>query len=72
MFSTVGGPDVMLKQAHFVSGRMSEQTLQYFLIRGRIERRDAAEVSWFHGVNSRSRLMEALSGRPPRPLTPNL
>lgn len=41
---------------------MSEQTLQYFLSRGRIERRDAAEISWCHGVNSRSRLMEALSG----------
>lgn len=66
IFSTVGRPDVMLKQAHFVSGTMSEQTLQYFLIRARIER-DAAEVSWCHGVNSRSRLMEALSGKPPNP-----
>lgn len=61
----------MLKQAHFVSGTMSELTLQYFLTRGRIERRDAAEVSWCHGVNSRSRLKETLSGNPAQAVTPN-
>ncbi|XP_029685536.1 protein FAM151B-like isoform X1 [Takifugu rubripes] len=37
-------------------------TLQYFLSRGLIRSSDAAEVSWCHGVNSRSGLMEALSG----------
>lgn len=42
--------------------RMSEQTLEYFLSRGLMKRRDAAEVSWSHAVNSRSRLAEALSG----------
>ncbi|XP_060893454.1 protein FAM151B isoform X1 [Labrus mixtus] len=42
--------------------RMSERTLEYFFSRGRIERRDAAEVSWSHAVNNRSRLTEALTG----------
>uniref|UniRef100_A0A674PLJ3 Family with sequence similarity 151 member B n=1 Tax=Takifugu rubripes TaxID=31033 RepID=A0A674PLJ3_TAKRU len=40
----------------------STMTLQYFLSRGLIRSSDAAEVSWCHGVNSRSGLMEALSG----------
>lgn len=69
IFSSAGGPRVRLKRTHLFSGTMSEQTLQYFLVRGRIGRRDAAEVSWCHGVNSRSRLMEALSGNPPYTLT---
>lgn len=64
------------KQAPLVSGAMSEQTLRYFRARGRIERRDAAEVRWCHAVNSRSKLTEALSGSPPQPptltLNPNL
>ncbi|XP_054467615.1 protein FAM151B [Anoplopoma fimbria] len=42
--------------------RMSDQTLEYFLNRGRIKKRDAAEVRWSHAVNSRSRLTEALTG----------
>lgn len=70
-FKVCEQPLVMLKQAHFVLGTMSELTLQYFLTRGRIERRDAAEVSWCHGVNSRSRLKEALSGNPAQASTPN-
>lgn len=41
---------------------MSEQTLEYLMSRGHIQRRDAAEVSWSHAVNSRSRLTEALTG----------
>ncbi|KAM7018594.1 protein FAM151B isoform 1-T2 [Tautogolabrus adspersus] len=41
---------------------MSERTLEYFFSRGKIERRDAAEVRWSHAVNSRSRLTEALTG----------
>uniref|UniRef100_H3CG22 Family with sequence similarity 151 member B n=1 Tax=Tetraodon nigroviridis TaxID=99883 RepID=H3CG22_TETNG len=46
----------------FVPGQMSERTLRYFRSRGRIDGSDAAEVRWCHGVNSRSRLAEALSG----------
>lgn len=59
--STGARPDVTLK---FCLRGMSERTLQYFLIRGRMEGRDAAGVCWAHAVNSRSRLMEALSGSP--------
>uniref|UniRef100_G3NHS9 Menorin-like domain-containing protein n=2 Tax=Gasterosteus aculeatus aculeatus TaxID=481459 RepID=G3NHS9_GASAC len=44
-----------------VSWRMSDHTLRYFSLRhGR--RRDAADVTWSHAVNSRSRLAEALTG----------
>ncbi|XP_069001453.1 protein FAM151B isoform X2 [Embiotoca jacksoni] len=42
--------------------RMADRTLDYFLSRGKIKRRDAAEVRWEHAVNSRRRLTEALSG----------
>lgn len=41
---------------------MSEQTLDYFSRQSRIRGRDAAEVTWSHAVNSRSRLAEALTG----------
>ncbi|CAN9512751.1 unnamed protein product [Ophioblennius macclurei] len=41
---------------------MSDLTLDYLCGRGLIRRRDAAEVSWSHAVNSRRRLQEALSG----------
>ncbi|XP_076587840.1 protein FAM151B [Chaetodon auriga] len=45
-----------------LKGRMSEQTLEYFMRHGEIKKRDAAEVRWSHAVNSRSRLTEALTG----------
>ncbi|XP_068594538.1 protein FAM151B [Brachionichthys hirsutus] len=41
---------------------MSDQTLDYFLSRKQIRRKDAADVRWSHAVNSRRRLAEALSG----------
>uniref|UniRef100_UPI0037E76E43 protein FAM151B isoform X1 n=2 Tax=Semicossyphus pulcher TaxID=241346 RepID=UPI0037E76E43 len=41
---------------------MSEQTLDYFFSRRKIQRRDAADVRWSHAVNSRSGLTEALTG----------
>ncbi|XP_041855021.1 protein FAM151B [Melanotaenia boesemani] len=41
---------------------MWDQTLLYFLNQNRIPRRDAAQLSWSHAVNSRSRLTEALTG----------
>ncbi|XP_042344598.1 protein FAM151B [Plectropomus leopardus] len=41
---------------------MSDQTLEYFLCRGDIRMRDAAEVRWSHAANSASRLTDALSG----------
>lgn len=41
---------------------MCDQTLEYFLSLGQIKKRDAADVSWSHAVNSGSRLAEALSG----------
>lgn len=42
--------------------RMSDQTLQYFLGLGLIEKQDAADIKWSHAVNSRKRLTEALTG----------
>ncbi|KAJ8380676.1 hypothetical protein SKAU_G00014540 [Synaphobranchus kaupii] len=42
------------------SGRMSEQTLDYFLIKGKINERDAANVEWYHAANSKSKITEAL------------
>ncbi|XP_071392175.1 protein FAM151B [Centroberyx affinis] len=42
--------------------RMYDQTLEYFLSRGQVGRRDAAEVRWSHATNSRNRLTEALTG----------
>lgn len=54
MLSPEGGP----------AGPLWERTLRYFRGLGQIEGSDAAEVRWCHGVNSRSRLMEALSGKP--------
>ncbi|XP_068167702.1 protein FAM151B [Antennarius striatus] len=41
---------------------MSDQTLDYFLSRSQISRKDAAEIRWCHAVNSRRRLAEALTG----------
>ncbi|KAM9360558.1 protein FAM151B [Symphorus nematophorus] len=41
---------------------MSEETLDYFLSRSQIEKRDAAQLRWSHAVNSRSRLAEVLTG----------
>ncbi|XP_030579565.1 protein FAM151B [Archocentrus centrarchus] len=43
-------------------GRMCDQTLDYFFSRSLIKRRDAAEVSWWHAANSRSKLTQALTG----------
>ncbi|XP_061624309.1 protein FAM151B isoform X2 [Phyllopteryx taeniolatus] len=39
---------------------MCKQVVEYF--QGRIKKKDAAEVSWSHAVNSRSKLAEALQG----------
>ncbi|XP_063344792.1 protein FAM151B [Pelmatolapia mariae] len=44
------------------TGAMRDQTLDYFFSRSFITRMDAAEVSWSHAANSRSRLAEALTG----------
>ncbi|XP_039902494.1 protein FAM151B isoform X1 [Simochromis diagramma] len=44
------------------TGGMRDQTLDYFFSRSFITRMDAAEVSWSHAANSRSRLAEALTG----------
>ncbi|XP_024654884.1 protein FAM151B [Maylandia zebra] len=44
------------------TGGMRDQTLDYFFSRSFITRIDAAEVSWSHAANSRSRLAEALTG----------
>uniref|UniRef100_A0A665TV32 Family with sequence similarity 151 member B n=1 Tax=Echeneis naucrates TaxID=173247 RepID=A0A665TV32_ECHNA len=41
---------------------MSDQTLDYFLSLMRISRRDAAEVTWAHAVNSRRKLEDTLTG----------
>ncbi|KAG7490261.1 hypothetical protein JOB18_031429 [Solea senegalensis] len=41
---------------------MSEQTLDYFLNRREIKQRDGAEVTWSHGVNSRTKVEEAVTG----------
>lgn len=43
-------------------GSMSEQTLEYFLNKGTIRRKDAANIEWYHAANSKSKLMEALQG----------
>ncbi|KAL3976447.1 hypothetical protein ACER0C_022333 [Sarotherodon galilaeus] len=45
-----------------LKGAMRDQTLDYFFSRSFITRMDAAEVSWSHAANSRSRLAEALTG----------
>lgn len=39
---------------------MSQRTLEYFLGLGLIKREDAADITWAHAVNSRSKLSEAL------------
>ncbi|XP_077097118.1 protein FAM151B isoform X1 [Siphateles boraxobius] len=45
-----------------VAGSMSEHTLEYFLNKGTIKRKDAADIEWYHAVNSKSKLIEALGG----------
>ncbi|XP_053181174.1 protein FAM151B [Scomber japonicus] len=45
-----------------LNDRMCEQTLDYLVSLGEIEKRDAAQVRWAHAVNSRSSLKEALTG----------
>lgn len=42
--------------------KMSDQTVEYFLGRGLIKREDAADVTWSHAVNSKTKLAEALEG----------
>ncbi|XP_030647820.1 protein FAM151B [Chanos chanos] len=39
---------------------MSDQTLDYFLQKGRIQNKDAAEIEWYHAANSQSKTSEAL------------
>lgn len=41
---------------------MKDQTMEYFSRHWQINQKDAAEVTWSHAVNSRSRLTEALAG----------
>uniref|UniRef100_W5MD04 Family with sequence similarity 151 member B n=1 Tax=Lepisosteus oculatus TaxID=7918 RepID=W5MD04_LEPOC len=41
-------------------GRMSGETLDYFLGRALIQERDAAEIVWYHAANSKSKIAEAL------------
>ncbi|MBN3308528.1 F151B protein, partial [Amia calva] len=43
-----------------LSGRMSDQTLDYFLRKALIEDRDAAAILWSHAANSRATITEAL------------
>ena len=45
-------------------GEMSEETLAYFLSRGLVASRDAAEVKWAHAANSKHKLAQALQGEP--------
>ncbi|XP_048847616.1 protein FAM151B-like isoform X1 [Brienomyrus brachyistius] len=40
--------------------KMGDETLQYFLRKGKIENEDAADVGWYHAANSRSRIAEGL------------
>ncbi|KAK7933742.1 hypothetical protein WMY93_004638 [Mugilogobius chulae] len=42
------------------TGEMSDRTLDYFLALGLIKREDAADITWAHAVNSRSKLSQAL------------
>lgn len=42
-------------------GPMSEHTLEYFLNKGTIQRKDAADIEWYHAANSKSKLEEALT-----------
>lgn len=51
-----------LKLQSISKGSMSEQTLEYFLNKGTIRRKDAADIEWYHAANSKSKLMEALRG----------
>lgn len=41
---------------------MYDRTLEYFLGLGLIKREDAADITWSHAVNSRSKLTEAMNG----------
>ncbi|KAM8885503.1 protein FAM151B isoform 2-T6 [Spinachia spinachia] len=41
---------------------MSDHTLQYFIGLRHLKRRHAADITWSHAVNSRSRLAKALAG----------
>ncbi|XP_048043540.1 protein FAM151B isoform X1 [Megalobrama amblycephala] len=45
-----------------VVGSMSEHTLEYFLNKGTIQRKDAADIEWYHAANSKSKLIEAIRG----------
>ncbi|XP_067296300.1 protein FAM151B isoform X2 [Pseudorasbora parva] len=41
---------------------MSGHTLEYFLNKGTIQRKDVADIEWYHAANSKSKLIEALRG----------
>lgn len=41
---------------------MSEHTLEYFVNKGTIQTKDAADIEWYHAANSKSKLTEALQG----------
>ncbi|KAJ8414869.1 hypothetical protein AAFF_G00023920 [Aldrovandia affinis] len=42
------------------SGRMSEQTLEYFFSKGQIQEKDAVNLDWYHAANSKSKIYDAL------------
>ncbi|TRY65920.1 hypothetical protein DNTS_026617 [Danionella cerebrum] len=51
-----------LKPNSEVLSSMGEQTLEYFLSKGKIPRKDAADIEWCHAANSKNKLTEALQG----------
>uniref|UniRef100_A0A4W4GI86 Menorin-like domain-containing protein n=1 Tax=Electrophorus electricus TaxID=8005 RepID=A0A4W4GI86_ELEEL len=44
------------------TGSMRDQTLDYFLRKGAIHDRDAADINWYHAANSRDKINEAIKG----------
>ncbi|XP_036454717.1 protein FAM151B isoform X2 [Colossoma macropomum] len=41
---------------------MRDHTLDYFLKKGTIQERDAADINWYHAANSKDKINEALQG----------
>ncbi|KAL6465975.1 hypothetical protein MHYP_G00261080 [Metynnis hypsauchen] len=44
------------------AGSKRDHSLDYFLKKGTIQERDAADVSWYHAANSKDKINEALQG----------
>ncbi|KAI4884299.1 hypothetical protein NFI96_026910 [Prochilodus magdalenae] len=44
------------------AGSMGDLTLDYFLKKGAIQGRDAADINWYHAANSKDKINEALQG----------